>query len=99
MDQFSDAVDALTHVLGEGLGPRDDITVHRIPPCGLPVLYLVTLRGTAKVYLERLFELVTNREERRSVGIWALDRSEVESLMRVTRTVFHMKHLVPPARA
>ena len=88
---FNAAVNALIRLLAEGSeGPdRNDMGVHRIPPCGVPVLYLLTLRGTAKECLEGVLALVTGREERRSVGVWALDRRDVESLMRTVRVISH----------
>ena len=83
------AINALVRLLAEGTCSldRDDVTVHRIPPVGSPILYLVTLRGAAKAQLDGLLALITGRHERRSVGVWALDRDELERLMRAVRVI------------
>jgi hypothetical protein len=89
MEQFTPAVNALIRLLAEGTCPPDgdDMAVRRIPPVGSPVLYLVTLRGAAKAQLDGLLELITGHEERRSVGVWALDREEVACLMTAVRVI------------
>jgi hypothetical protein len=87
--EFTNALNTLTRLLAEGSYPpdRDDVAVYRLPPVGSPLLYLVTLRGAAKAQLDGLLCLITGREERRSVGVWALDRGEVERLMMAVQAI------------
>ena len=88
-DTFTATVNALTRALS---GQRrasgdDDVAVHPIPPDRWPVLYKLTVRGSAKVELDGVLSSITGHRQEGSVATWVLTQEEVQSLINALQII------------
>ena len=89
MDALTAAVNALTRALSGELhqSAEDDVVVHPIPADGWPILFKVTVRGRAKLELDRLLSSITGRTKEGPDAVWVLHRQEVQSLIRAIQVL------------